>query len=169
MERDELLRKVKALADRGEGGEKQNAEALLAKLMKKYGVSEAELRDDVVDEYEFRWSAPFEDKLLRQVAFMIVGRGLVTKRYTHSRAKIIIVPCTAAQRIEIQAAFDFYRWHLKKGLSSYFDAFVQTERLFPAEPLEDLVEAEPPENLEEILRLMKGIDRHDRLIQIENA
>ena len=39
----EKLGKVKALADRGEGGEKESAERTLAALMKRYGVTEEEL------------------------------------------------------------------------------------------------------------------------------
>lgn len=38
--REEILRKLKALADRGVGGEKVNAEELLKKMMAKYGVTE---------------------------------------------------------------------------------------------------------------------------------
>jgi hypothetical protein len=167
MERDELLRKVKALAERGVGGEKQNAEAILSRLMKKYGVSEADLREDEASDYDFHWREPFEDSLLRQIAYMIVGRGLITKRYVRSRAKTVIICCTAAQRIEIQAAFEFYRFHLKKGLQTYFDAFIQTERLFPAPSAEDVKENAPPENLDDMLALMKGMEKHHRNIQIE--
>ena len=45
-EREELLRRlerVKALAERGVGGEKENAEALLNRLMAKYGISEEDI------------------------------------------------------------------------------------------------------------------------------
>ena len=43
MDKAELLRKVKALAERGVGGEAKNAEEMLARLMEKYGISEDEL------------------------------------------------------------------------------------------------------------------------------
>ena len=42
-EREELLKRlerVKALAERGVGGEKENAEALLKRLMEKYDISD---------------------------------------------------------------------------------------------------------------------------------
>ena len=45
-EREELLQRlerVKALAERGVGGEKENAEALLNRLMAKYGISEEDI------------------------------------------------------------------------------------------------------------------------------
>ena len=41
----EKLGKVKALADRGEGGEKESAERTLAALMKRYGITEEDLED----------------------------------------------------------------------------------------------------------------------------
>ena len=47
-EREELLRRlerVKALAERGVGGEKENAEALLNRLMAKYGISEEDIEE----------------------------------------------------------------------------------------------------------------------------
>lgn len=41
----EKLGKVKAMADRGEGGEKESAERTLAALMKRYGITEEDLED----------------------------------------------------------------------------------------------------------------------------
>ena len=60
--------KIKALADRGVGGEAETAAALLDRLMDKYGVTEADLSDDVKELHEFRYSKPFEDKLIIQIA-----------------------------------------------------------------------------------------------------
>lgn len=42
----EKIRKVQALANRGADGEKQSAAALLDKLMKQYGIDEAEIAED---------------------------------------------------------------------------------------------------------------------------
>lgn len=39
----ELLKKIKALADRGIDGERESAQTLLARLMEQYGISETEL------------------------------------------------------------------------------------------------------------------------------
>ena len=41
----EKIRKVQALANRGADGEKQSAAALLDKLMKQYGIDEAEIAE----------------------------------------------------------------------------------------------------------------------------
>ena len=42
----EKIRKVQALANRGADGEKQSAAALLDKLMKQYGIDEAEIAEE---------------------------------------------------------------------------------------------------------------------------
>lgn len=39
--------------------------------------------------------------------------------------------CTQAQRIEITAAFDFYREYLAEGLARYFKAFIMAEGIMP--------------------------------------
>lgn len=42
----ELLKKIKALADRGVDGERESAQTLLARLMEQYGISETELEEE---------------------------------------------------------------------------------------------------------------------------
>ena len=129
-DKEQLLKKIKALADRGEGGETLAAAAILDRLMEKYHITEADLRDDAMEIHEFKWSKPFEDKLLDQIAYMVIGKYDAYK-YTNSRAKVRLVKCTQAQRIEITAAFDFYREYLAEGLARYFKAFIMAENIMP--------------------------------------
>lgn len=51
---NELLKKIKALAERGYGGEKENAEKLLKKLMKEYNIKEEDLDEDVIKDFPFK-------------------------------------------------------------------------------------------------------------------
>ena len=46
MEKKEIIQKLKALSERGIAGEKENATKLLEKLMKKYGITEADLKNE---------------------------------------------------------------------------------------------------------------------------
>ena len=67
-EREELLQRlerVKALAERGVGGEKENAEALLNRLMAKYGISEEDIEDTAAVTAAVR-SAPNRDGRTRR-------------------------------------------------------------------------------------------------------
>ncbi|MBQ3317950.1 MAG: hypothetical protein IJG69_08445 [Spirochaetales bacterium] len=45
--KEELLMKLKALAERGESGERENAERMLASLMDKYGITEEQLDAEI--------------------------------------------------------------------------------------------------------------------------
>lgn len=60
----EKIRKVQALANRGADGEKQSAAALLDKLMKQYGIDEAEIAEERLEKCFFRYKTPYERKLL---------------------------------------------------------------------------------------------------------
>jgi hypothetical protein len=42
----ELLKKIKALAERGVDGERESAQTLLARLMEQYGISETEIEEE---------------------------------------------------------------------------------------------------------------------------
>lgn len=128
--KEALLMKVKALAERGEGGEATAAAATLERLMKKYGITEADLDDEKREECQFRYSKPFEDRLLSQVIYMVMG-DVPIYYLKGSRAKVKILYCTKAEKLEIEAAFDFYRHHLEDGLNKYYSAFIQREGIFP--------------------------------------
>ena len=67
----EKLMKVKALAERGEGGEKESAERTLAALMERYGVTEEALEDSKVSTHWIRYKTTWEKKLLHQLAYML--------------------------------------------------------------------------------------------------
>ena len=54
MDKLELLQKIKALAEKGQGGEKINAQKILAQLMEKYNISETELSDEVLKEFDIQ-------------------------------------------------------------------------------------------------------------------
>ena len=76
-ERERLLEKVKrvqALAERGVDGEKDSAAALLDRLMKQYGISEAEIAEERREIAWFRFKTPLERKLLNQVIYTVTGR-----------------------------------------------------------------------------------------------
>ena len=64
-----LLQKLKALAERGVGGEKEGAERKLKQLMAKYGVDRLELEEDQVSRYEIKYRGEFEKRLLSQIVY----------------------------------------------------------------------------------------------------
>lgn len=71
MDKTALLKKVRALAEHGVGGEAENAEKLLARMMKKYGISEEELDEETRVRHDFTYHGGEEKKILRQVVYKV--------------------------------------------------------------------------------------------------
>lgn len=129
MNKKDLLRKLKALAEKGVGGEKINARKKLEALMQKNGITEDELDEETIIECVFDYSSVRERRLLGQIAY---GRR---KRRFGCKA-------TLAQKIEIEFLFDFYKRLYKREEEFFFDTFIQKHELYGR--LED---GEEPERL----------------------
>ncbi len=65
----ERLKKLYALAMRGVGGEKETAQAILEKLLKKYAVSLDELDEDIISEYQLEYHGKEQESLLKQTVY----------------------------------------------------------------------------------------------------
>lgn len=170
--KDELLEKikaVKALAERGVDGEKESAQATLARLMEKYGVTDEELETERVQTAWFRYRDEFESRILRQVIYMVTGKvsfGCVGT-YTNRTRKKRGVDCTAAERLEIEANYSFFLAAAKKELEIFLTAFASKNRLYPS-PEKDTLRSSDDRELtpEERARYLKaglmaeGMERH---------
>ena len=98
----ELVKKVKLLADKGVGGEKENAERILEDLMEKYGVSKEQLDmeerlDRRFDNIQYKYH-----KLFSQIGYAVLGKNwkginIVVKQTTTR----YVVGCTKAEQLEI--------------------------------------------------------------------
>lgn len=119
--KEELLKKIKALAERGVGGEKDSAQVLLDCLMKKYGVTESDLEAERVETAWFRYHDEFERRILNQIIYMVTGKvsfgcvGTYTERPRKKRG----VDCTAAERLEIEANYSFFSCRRKRGIRNF--------------------------------------------------
>lgn len=129
-EREELIRRlerVKALAERGVGGEKENAEALLNRLMQKYGITNDDIEDTLERDFFIRYHSAWEEKLIYQISYMHLGRGHCSGTigtYTRRPRKMVCVTCTPAQYIEIEADFEFYKVAWEEELAIFYSAFI---------------------------------------------
>lgn len=131
--KEELLKKLKALAERGESGERENAAAQLEKLMKKYGVSEEELERDAEQDCFFRYSQETERRLLMQIVFSVTGKAgsETVGTYTGRKRKKVAVKCTAAQKLEIEALYAFYKAAFEEELETFYSAFFLKNHIYP--------------------------------------
>lgn len=168
-ERDRILERIKAvqaLAERGDRGEKESAAAMLERLMKKYGITESEIAEDRRELAWFRFKTPLERRLLNQIIYAVTGRiasGCVGA-YTNRPRKKTGIECTAAERLEIEFSFEFYKAAFEKELERFYIAFLQKNRLFPDKPIDDVPEIGEMD-LEEAQRLsmmMAGMEEHSR-------
>lgn len=137
MDKLELLQKIKKLAENGRAGEKENAQSILNNLMKKYNITDEDLNEDIIKDFEFKIHGKIERRLLGQIAFSVYGNVNDKKGsycYTYIKNKMLI-KCTDAEFIEIKAKFEFYKAEYKKQLSIFYDAFIQANSIFPNEKL----------------------------------
>ena len=135
----ELIKKVKALADRGVGGEKEDAAKLLEKLMKKYGIEEADISEDIEEIQSFSYHGEFEHRLLLQIFYKHFPdiRGRVrTLPYGKGSRSTFFISCTKAQGIEIAIEFDFCRELWKEEVNFFYQAFITKHDIYPQKAYE---------------------------------
>lgn len=153
----ELLKKLKALVDRGIDGEKVNAEKKLKELMRKYDISENELIEDKITTVAFKYHGKEQRRLLVQIIYKVTNcTDFYTYHFSNSGRKSktsLGADVTAAQKIEIEFLFDFYVKQYEKERSDFLEAFIQKHELFgKLEP-----DVEPAElTLEQLVKL-KGL------------
>ena len=69
------LLKIKALAERGEGGEKEAAIKMYHKLLKKYDIDEKALQKDKLSKHWFTYETDIEENLLVQIFYPNISAG----------------------------------------------------------------------------------------------
>lgn len=133
MDKAALLKKIRALAERGVGGEADNAEEILRRLMEKYGVSEDELDEKERRRHDFEYHGKEQEKLLRQVVYKVTGGYAYNLVYRASGRKVktrLGADCTAAEKVEIEFLFDFYTRLWERERDAFLSAFIQKHRIF---------------------------------------
>lgn len=133
MDKAALLKKIRALAERGVGGEADNAEEILRRLMEKYGVSEDELDEEERRRHDFEYLGKEQEKLLRQVVYKVTGGYAYNLVYRASGRKVktrLGADCTAAEKVEIEFLFDFYTRLWERERDAFLSAFIQKHRIF---------------------------------------
>jgi len=175
MDKQELIKKIKALADGGVGGEKENAQKLLAELMLKYNITEEEIAEETVKDFDFKIPKLFKAReLISQVIYSVVGNEVEEEKglYTYGIKKNkYIIKCTAAEFLEIKAKYNFYLHYLKIESDRFYNAFVQANKIFPP-PNKKCEEKQKffmsDEDLK-MLELAERLEKHEYRLQIEGG
>lgn len=165
----ELIKKLKALADKGVGGEKVTAQQLLERELKKLGLTIEDI-DSILEpliEFEFKFESKEHKKFLIQIAHSIKNPCRTYKLYRNGKLlSKICLEFTSAEAVEFSAKAEFYwaRYQEEKGL--FYKAFIQKNRLFTKGP------GSPRELTEEdykVLQMADALDRHNFHKQLNAA
>ncbi len=154
------IKKLQALAERGVGGEKTTAQKKLAKLLKDNGINSLdELQKEEYEYTIFSYNGKHEIKLLRQCMYKVMGAKSDRTAYK---------PYGRRQKIEIELEFEFYRNVFYEELSTFMDAFIQAQKIFPEDaPVGDYDEFN--ERDMKIAFMATGIERRSRAAMIEES
>lgn len=152
------------------GGEKTTAQKKLAKLLKDNGINSLdELQKEEYEYTIFSYNGKHEIKLLRQCMYKVMGAKSDRTAYKpYGRRQKIGIYCTKAQKIEIELEFEFYRNVFYEELSTFMDAFIQAQKIFPEDaPVGDYDEFN--ERDMKIAFMATGIERRSRAAMIEES
>lgn len=154
----EKLAKIKALAERGVGGEKETAMRMYEELKARYEIEDEEITLDEVTLHWFSYKNDLEEDLLTQIFYMVTGSASY-RRYTgsYSRRKKRGCDCTEVEAAEITLYFNFYKEELKREMEAFMAGFKFKNNLFPDETARCYKEddAEAPERTDEEKRMLK--------------
>ena len=156
------LRKIKELAQRGVGGEKESALALYEKLKQKYEISEDEIFDELSIHW-FRYKTKDDLRLLSQVAYMVTGSATYYEP-KNSRKRAYGVECTELEAAEIKLNYDFYHHEYETEKRLLWEAFRYKQNLYPDKDARCHEETSSSKELSEdevrkIFSFAEGIDR----------
>lgn len=128
----EKLKKIKALAERGVGGEKETAMRMYEDLKARYEIEDEEIMLDAVTLHWFSYADSLEEDLLTQIFYKVTGSASY-HHYTgkYSRRKKRGCDCTEIEAAEITLLFNFYKEELKRELKAFMIAFKNGNDLFP--------------------------------------
>ena len=171
---NERIKKLKALALRGVGGEKEQAQALLEKLTKKYCISLEDLDENKIEFFVLEYHGEIEKRLIVQITYKILNKDgcVYSRRYVKSGRKCrtkLEIECTEAQKIEIEFLFDFYKKLWEKEVEIFFKAFIQNHSLFGKLKDGESGTHLTNEQLFKMYQMMQGLSNDKPLLQIESG
>lgn len=128
----ERLKKLKVLAERGIGGEKETALQMYEELKNKYNFSDEEIINEPLNCEWFRYKDGLERRLLIQVCYMVTG-SIQTWSRVNKKYKLVGCECTEFEKKEIEFYFGYYKEHLNNELDVFMTAFCSSNHLYPDE------------------------------------
>lgn len=163
------LLKLLALAERGVGGEKKNAQRFLDRELKKHGLTIADLDDSESSliECAFVFKNKNERQLLVQVLCMVMKSDRIFLR-TPKGSKKILIKLTPFQKFEVDMFYSVYKRDLAKTLDNAFIAFISKNNIFSGIAKEASSEISKKDAFE-IAQMMQGIQKTEVHLAISHC
>jgi len=167
----ELAKKLKALADRGIGGEKENAIMFLERLMQQHGITYAEIEGEAVSEHRVYFIKKDYD-ITRQIIASVIGKlsraNYSEYKYVQSNGKRAFgIVCSDADYLLIDAKLNFYLKAYEAELELFYHAFIQRNELYmkadstkQSETIEEPQTEEELRRLERMHKMMRAMPKH---------
>lgn len=163
----ELAKKLKALADRGVGGEKINALQKFNELVAKYNIMDLEF--DEIKPHVLKT----EKELFNLVAHIAWTVRTSIQVFGSKRDEnTLIIDVTELEFIEISALVDMYTTSYKQELAIFMKAFIfKNDLSYKGDTEEQNHKTDKIDYREykKMQNMMDGIDRHERNKQLGNG
>lgn len=152
------LRKVLALAERGIGGEKENAQRMLEKLMAKYDLDIEDLEGESVQCYWWNYDNRFEADLLKQVYGKVKD---ITQISYYKGDRKFGFDLTKAEYLDMDVHYTVLRKDLKTHIEDAYNAFIAANDVYPETSSGRIRQrtSEELERLERQLRMAEHVKR----------
>lgn len=125
----ELAKKLKALADRGLGGEATTAKRILDNYLKKHNLTILDIEGEKKTLEVFRTNNKYK-KLFLQVASTVIGIRIDRRYVKRKNPNHLLLEVTKAEKIEINIKYEFYKKHFDMQYDIFFRAFIVKNQLF---------------------------------------
>lgn len=134
-----LAKKLKALSDKGIGGEKLNAEKMLQDLLKKFNIKMSDIEGEEKFDYFFKLKENEIDlwiQIVKNVNWEIKIYGEFPKKKIKELALEgnYMITCAVCEYIEIEAKYKFYSDAYKQELEIFYSGFIHANQLYSSEP-----------------------------------
>lgn len=160
------LKQIKSLADRGVGGEKENASLLFKKLCEKYKISEEDFNNEREFWLNFGKEGEFKYSLSSLILVKVLGDVPVAIKKVGSITKVGFIT-TLEIFVDMKTTIELLIRHREEGVKLFDQAFIikhglATKTVNPSDLTEEQIES-----FSKIYKLMENIDKKDIHKEIE--
>jgi len=147
-------------------GEIDNAARLLNKLLKKHGLTLADIDSEQTEQIRFKYKNRWEKRLLQQLHSKVVNHTRFV-HYQEPNCKEIYFDLTQIQAIEMRRLYEFLRVKLAEELELAYQGLINAYDIFGASPKITKDTAEPDHDMaRRILQRAAMIDGELPYLQI---